>query len=68
MTTEDTHKFDDTLVMTYAQYFRSMFSRSISMIRAFEAEFGKEKVEEVQNYIHLCINSLCFKFILFTPS
>ena len=47
MNKKDIHKFDDTLVMTYAQHFRSMFSRSISMIRAFEAEFGKERVKEV---------------------
>ena len=47
MNIKENHKFDDTLVMTYAQHFRSMFSRSISIIRAFEEEFGKERVEEV---------------------
>jgi len=46
MTAEDTHKFDETLEMTYTQYFRSMYSRPISMIRALEADFGKKKVKE----------------------
>ena len=41
------HKFDDSLMMPYRQYFRTMFSRTISMIRAFERAFGKENVDQV---------------------
>ena len=44
---EPGHKFDDSIVMTYAQYFRTMFSRTVSMIRAFETAFGKEEVTTV---------------------
>ncbi|MFW9851105.1 MAG: L-2-amino-thiazoline-4-carboxylic acid hydrolase [Candidatus Thorarchaeota archaeon] len=44
---EENHKFNDTLVMTYTQYFRAMTSRIVSIIRAFETAFGKDEVHRV---------------------
>ena len=41
------HKFNDTLVMTYTQYFRTMTSRTISLIRMFQEAFGSEEVQKV---------------------
>ncbi|MFW9802434.1 MAG: L-2-amino-thiazoline-4-carboxylic acid hydrolase [Candidatus Thorarchaeota archaeon] len=44
---EGNHKFNDKLVMTYAQYFKAMTSRAVSIIRAFESAFGREDVHRV---------------------
>lgn len=41
------HKFHDNLMMTYSQYFRTQFSRVISIIRALEAKFGSDEVRDV---------------------
>lgn len=44
---DEKHKFDRSLVLTYAEYFRTMTSRTVSIIRAFETAFGKEEVRRV---------------------
>ncbi len=47
MMANKTHKFDRSFVMTYAEYFHAMTSRTVSIIRDFETAFGKEEVERV---------------------
>jgi hypothetical protein len=43
---DEIHKFDEIIPITYAKYFHSMATYTVSVIRALEKEFGKDNVHE----------------------
>ena len=44
---DNTHKFDETISITYAKYFHSMSTYAVGIIRALENAFGKDSVHKV---------------------